>query len=212
MFESNNIVTFNGLDNSSSYQTFLLDEERSQLYVGAKDHIFSFNLVNIKEYRKVMSNILSFFKVTFYLDRGEQTTSHFNYCLSLPHSVNLCLDCSTLVCWFGQGWHDMMLAQLPTPQFLQFLENWCLRKKARLEPFFWRVNFLCELIFLYLILWILVSSLEWQILYINGLFSLCLIRVWNFSGFNLCQGWNIGSDDRYKSPWVCFEYISLIPK
>ena len=53
MYESNNIITFHGLVNSSSYHTFLLDEERSRLYVGAKDHIFSFNLVNIKEYQKV---------------------------------------------------------------------------------------------------------------------------------------------------------------
>lgn len=55
MLESNNIINFNGLANSSSYHTFLLDEERSRLYVGAKDHIFSFNLVNIKEYQKVRS-------------------------------------------------------------------------------------------------------------------------------------------------------------
>uniref|UniRef100_A0A8D2L363 Semaphorin 3A n=1 Tax=Varanus komodoensis TaxID=61221 RepID=A0A8D2L363_VARKO len=54
MYESNNIVTFHGLANSSSYHTFLLDEERSKLYVGAKDHIFSFNLVNIKEYQKIV--------------------------------------------------------------------------------------------------------------------------------------------------------------
>lgn len=55
MLESNNIINFNGLANSSSYHTFLLDEERSRLYVGAKDHILSFNLVNIKEYQKVCS-------------------------------------------------------------------------------------------------------------------------------------------------------------
>lgn len=54
MYESNNIITFHGLINSSSYHTFLLDEERSRLFVGAKDHIFSFNLVNIKEYQKVL--------------------------------------------------------------------------------------------------------------------------------------------------------------
>lgn len=36
MLESNNVITFNGLANSSSYHTFLLDEERSRLYVGAK--------------------------------------------------------------------------------------------------------------------------------------------------------------------------------
>lgn len=53
MLESNNVITFNGLANSSSYHTFLLDEERSRLYVGAKDHIFSFNLVNIKDFQKV---------------------------------------------------------------------------------------------------------------------------------------------------------------
>ncbi|EMP34715.1 Semaphorin-3A [Chelonia mydas] len=53
MLETNNVITFNGLANSSNYHTFLLDEERSRLYVGAKDHIFSFNLVNIKEYQKI---------------------------------------------------------------------------------------------------------------------------------------------------------------
>lgn len=53
MLESNNVITFSGLANSSSYHTFLLDEERSRLYVGAKDHIFSFNLVNIKDFQKV---------------------------------------------------------------------------------------------------------------------------------------------------------------
>ncbi|KPP77426.1 semaphorin-3A-like [Scleropages formosus] len=54
MLESNNLITFNGLANSSSYHTFLLDEERGRLLVGAKDHIFSFNLVNInKDYLKI---------------------------------------------------------------------------------------------------------------------------------------------------------------
>uniref|UniRef100_A0A6Q2XYK0 Uncharacterized protein n=1 Tax=Esox lucius TaxID=8010 RepID=A0A6Q2XYK0_ESOLU len=47
MLESNNLVTFEGLPNSSAYYTFLLDEEKGRLVVGAKDHIFSFNLVNI---------------------------------------------------------------------------------------------------------------------------------------------------------------------
>ncbi|CAB1313759.1 unnamed protein product [Coregonus sp. 'balchen'] len=47
MLESNNLVTFEGLVNSSAYHTFLLDEEKGRLVVGAKDHIFSFNLVNI---------------------------------------------------------------------------------------------------------------------------------------------------------------------
>uniref|UniRef100_A0AAY4EC33 Uncharacterized protein n=1 Tax=Denticeps clupeoides TaxID=299321 RepID=A0AAY4EC33_9TELE len=42
-----NLVTFNGLSNSSSYDTFLLDEERGRLLVGAEDYIFSFDLVNI---------------------------------------------------------------------------------------------------------------------------------------------------------------------
>uniref|UniRef100_A0A2K6EZA3 Semaphorin 3A n=1 Tax=Propithecus coquereli TaxID=379532 RepID=A0A2K6EZA3_PROCO len=54
MLESNNVITFNGLANSSNYHTFLLDEERSRLYVGAKDHIFSFNLVNIKDFQKIV--------------------------------------------------------------------------------------------------------------------------------------------------------------
>uniref|UniRef100_A0AAY4EDG7 Uncharacterized protein n=1 Tax=Denticeps clupeoides TaxID=299321 RepID=A0AAY4EDG7_9TELE len=47
MLESSNLVTFNGLSNSSSYDTFLLDEERGRLLVGAEDYIFSFDLVNI---------------------------------------------------------------------------------------------------------------------------------------------------------------------
>uniref|UniRef100_A0A8C6SPD6 Sema domain, immunoglobulin domain (Ig), short basic domain, secreted, (semaphorin) 3Ab n=1 Tax=Neogobius melanostomus TaxID=47308 RepID=A0A8C6SPD6_9GOBI len=38
----------------SSYHTFLLDEEKGRLMVGAKDHIFSFNLLNIsKEYTQI---------------------------------------------------------------------------------------------------------------------------------------------------------------
>ncbi|XP_035257935.1 semaphorin-3A-like [Anguilla anguilla] len=54
MLDSNNLVTFNGLANSSSYHTFLLDEEKGRLLVGAKDHIFSFNLVNInKDYMQI---------------------------------------------------------------------------------------------------------------------------------------------------------------
>lgn len=47
MLESSNLVTFNGLANSSSYDAFLLDEERGRLLVGAEDHLFSFDLVNI---------------------------------------------------------------------------------------------------------------------------------------------------------------------
>ncbi|XP_069766106.1 semaphorin-3ab [Narcine bancroftii] len=47
MMELNNIITFGGIANSSSYQTFLLDEERSRLFVGAKDHIFSLNLIDV---------------------------------------------------------------------------------------------------------------------------------------------------------------------
>lgn len=54
MLESNNLVTFEGLANSSGYHTFLLDEEKGRLVVGAKDHIFSFNLLNIsKDYAQV---------------------------------------------------------------------------------------------------------------------------------------------------------------
>lgn len=53
MLESNNLVTFEGLANSSSYHTFLLDEEKGRLVVGAKDHIFSFNLLNIRDYVQV---------------------------------------------------------------------------------------------------------------------------------------------------------------
>uniref|UniRef100_A0A7N6FAA6 Sema domain, immunoglobulin domain (Ig), short basic domain, secreted, (semaphorin) 3Aa n=1 Tax=Anabas testudineus TaxID=64144 RepID=A0A7N6FAA6_ANATE len=54
MLASNNLVTFDGLANSSAYHTFLLDEEKGRLVVGAKDHIFSFNLLNIsKDYAQV---------------------------------------------------------------------------------------------------------------------------------------------------------------
>lgn len=53
MLESNNLVTFEGLANSSSYHTFLLDEEKGRLVVGAKDHILSFNLLNIRDYVQV---------------------------------------------------------------------------------------------------------------------------------------------------------------
>lgn len=54
MMDSNNLMTFEGLSNSSSYHTFLLDEEKGRLLVGAKDHIFSFNLLNIsKEYTQI---------------------------------------------------------------------------------------------------------------------------------------------------------------
>uniref|UniRef100_A0A7N9AUV2 Sema domain, immunoglobulin domain (Ig), short basic domain, secreted, (semaphorin) 3Aa n=1 Tax=Mastacembelus armatus TaxID=205130 RepID=A0A7N9AUV2_9TELE len=52
MLESSNLITFNGLANSSSYDTFLLDEERGRLLVGAEDHIFSFDLVNINRDNK----------------------------------------------------------------------------------------------------------------------------------------------------------------
>ncbi|KAK1169102.1 semaphorin-3A [Acipenser oxyrinchus oxyrinchus] len=55
MLDSNNLITFNGLANSSSYHTFLLDEENGRLLVGAKDHIFSFNLIDInKDYQKIV--------------------------------------------------------------------------------------------------------------------------------------------------------------
>uniref|UniRef100_A0A8C5DMP6 Sema domain, immunoglobulin domain (Ig), short basic domain, secreted, (semaphorin) 3Aa n=1 Tax=Gouania willdenowi TaxID=441366 RepID=A0A8C5DMP6_GOUWI len=40
--------------NSSSYDTFLMDEERGRLLVGAEDHIFSFDLVNInRDHRQI---------------------------------------------------------------------------------------------------------------------------------------------------------------
>lgn len=64
MLESSNVISFHGLANSSSYHTFLLDEERGRLYVGAKDHIFSFNLVNIKDFQKVASCPFALFTCT----------------------------------------------------------------------------------------------------------------------------------------------------
>uniref|UniRef100_A0A8C4IDE6 Sema domain, immunoglobulin domain (Ig), short basic domain, secreted, (semaphorin) 3Ab n=1 Tax=Dicentrarchus labrax TaxID=13489 RepID=A0A8C4IDE6_DICLA len=54
VYVSNNLVTFEGLANSSAYHTFLLDEEKGRLVVGAKDHIFSFNLLNVsRDYAQV---------------------------------------------------------------------------------------------------------------------------------------------------------------
>lgn len=50
MLEFNNVIIFNGLVNSFSYYIFFLDEEWSRLYVGVKDYIFLFNLVNIKDF------------------------------------------------------------------------------------------------------------------------------------------------------------------
>ncbi|XP_054656931.1 semaphorin-3aa [Dunckerocampus dactyliophorus] len=47
MLESSNLVNFGGVANSSGYDTFLLDEERGRLLVGAEDHVFSFDLVHI---------------------------------------------------------------------------------------------------------------------------------------------------------------------
>ncbi|KAF7229213.1 semaphorin-3aa [Nothobranchius furzeri] len=55
MLESSNLVTFDGLANSSSYDTFLLDEERGRLLVGAEDHVFSFDLVNINREHKQLA-------------------------------------------------------------------------------------------------------------------------------------------------------------
>ncbi|XP_055509483.1 semaphorin-3ab [Leucoraja erinacea] len=49
MMELNNIVTFPGIANSSSYQTLLLDEERSRLFVGAKDLILSLSLIDVTQ-------------------------------------------------------------------------------------------------------------------------------------------------------------------
>lgn len=55
MLESSNLVTFNGLANSSSYDAFLLDEERGRLLVGAEDHLFSFDLVNINRDHRMIA-------------------------------------------------------------------------------------------------------------------------------------------------------------
>lgn len=58
MLESSNLVTFTGLANSSGYDTFLMDEERGRLLVGAEDHVFSFDLVNInRDVKQVTHNI-----------------------------------------------------------------------------------------------------------------------------------------------------------
>lgn len=58
MLESNNLVTFNGLANSSAYHTFLLDEERGRLFVGAKDHILSFDLVDITMNNQLVNMVM----------------------------------------------------------------------------------------------------------------------------------------------------------
>ncbi|XP_066540694.1 semaphorin-3ab [Hoplias malabaricus] len=55
MLESNNLLTFTGLANSSAYHTFLLDEEKGRLFVGAKDHILSFNLIDISLDQQLIS-------------------------------------------------------------------------------------------------------------------------------------------------------------
>lgn len=61
MLESSNLVTFTGLANSSGYDTFLMDEERGRLLVGAEDHVFSFDLVNInRDVKQVTHNTRSF--------------------------------------------------------------------------------------------------------------------------------------------------------
>lgn len=59
MLESSNLITFHGLANSSGYDTFLLDEERGRLLVGAEDHIFAFDLVNInRDHKQVRGHVL----------------------------------------------------------------------------------------------------------------------------------------------------------
>uniref|UniRef100_A0A4W4FBT2 Sema domain-containing protein n=1 Tax=Electrophorus electricus TaxID=8005 RepID=A0A4W4FBT2_ELEEL len=55
MLDSNNLLTFNGLANSSAYHTFLLDEEKGRLFVGAKDHILSFNLIDLNMDQQMIS-------------------------------------------------------------------------------------------------------------------------------------------------------------
>ncbi|GAA6101838.1 semaphorin-3ab [Tachysurus ichikawai] len=55
MLESNNLFTFNGLANSSAYHLFLLDEEKGRLFVGAKDHLLSFNLIDINMDQQLIS-------------------------------------------------------------------------------------------------------------------------------------------------------------
>lgn len=73
MLESSNLVTFDGLANSSSYDTFLLDEERGRLLVGAEDHLFSFDLVNINRDQKQVASV-----------EGGGVASHCCGCYSSP--------------------------------------------------------------------------------------------------------------------------------
>ena len=71
MLESNYLVTLSGLTNSSAYHTFLLDEERGRLFVGAKDYIFSFDLVDI-----TMNNQSVNIKMLIYIEKGRRRGEH----------------------------------------------------------------------------------------------------------------------------------------
>lgn len=77
MLESGNLLTFTGFANSSGYDTFLLDEERWRLLVGAEDHIFSFDLVNINRDLK---------QVTFTYNTPRVR------CINIAAKLRLCLD------------------------------------------------------------------------------------------------------------------------
>lgn len=77
MLESGNLLTFTGFANSSGYDTFLLDEERGRLLVGAEDHIFSFDLVNINRDLK---------QVTFTYNTPRVR------CINIAAKLSLCLD------------------------------------------------------------------------------------------------------------------------
>lgn len=81
MVESSNLITFTGLTNSSGYDTFLLDEERGRLLVGAEDHVFSFDLVNLNREHKQVRVLL--------FDRTQGQHYEDSTMTTRPHKTNI---------------------------------------------------------------------------------------------------------------------------
>lgn len=77
MLESSNLIPFNGLANSSSYDAFLLDEERGRLLVGAEDHIFLFDLININRDHKQVRSSLGIFQILGKEEYSVSSSVHF---------------------------------------------------------------------------------------------------------------------------------------
>lgn len=91
MLESNNLVTFEGLANSSAYHTFLLDEEKGRLVVGAKDHIFSFNLLNISRDYAQVTPVFDFQSVCLVF----LSIYHDSKIVCVSDRLNICLECAS---------------------------------------------------------------------------------------------------------------------